>query len=99
MKKKKVFLHKDNAPGHTSMKIMTKQQELYVELLLCSPYSPDLAPGDICWLEALKKCLQERNLVDKDVRKPLEKLYRVTRKKEERRKNDIRTHQERKKND
>ncbi|CAF4760746.1 unnamed protein product [Pieris macdunnoughi] len=41
---KKVLVHQDNAPAHTSAVATTKLVELGYELLPQPPYSPDLAP-------------------------------------------------------
>ena len=58
MKKKKVLFHQDNAPCQKSIATMAKLHELHLELLLHTPYSPDLAPSNY-WLYAdLKRMLQ-----------------------------------------
>ena len=41
-----VLYHHDNAPSHTSLKAMTKLDQLRFELVAHPPYSPDLAPSD-----------------------------------------------------
>jgi hypothetical protein len=46
LKKKKVLLHQDNAPVHTSVVAMSKIPELQFELIDHPPYSPDLATSD-----------------------------------------------------
>ena len=47
----KVFYHQDNTPCCKSITTIAKLHELHFELLLHSPYSPDLAPSDY-WLFA-----------------------------------------------
>jgi len=46
LQKKKILLHQDNAPSHTSAVAMAKIHELRFELLDHPSYSPDLAPSD-----------------------------------------------------
>ena len=58
MKKKKVLFHQDNSPCHKSIATMLKLLELYFELLLHTPYSPDLTPSDYWLFAELKRMLQ-----------------------------------------
>jgi histone-lysine N-methyltransferase SETMAR len=53
LKKKKVLLHQDNAPVHTSAVAMVKIHELQFELIYHPPYSPDLSPRDFLLLPKL----------------------------------------------
>lgn len=58
MKKKKVLLHKDIKPCHIFIKTMINIQELHFNMLLYSPYSPDLTLNN-CYLVAdFTKCSQ-----------------------------------------
>ena len=54
MQKKKVLFHQDNALYHEPIATIAKLHELQFELLLHSPYSPDLTPATI-------GCLQTSN--------------------------------------
>ena len=49
LQKNKILFHQDNAPSYTSAVAVAKIHELRLELLVHSPYSPDLAPSD-CFL-------------------------------------------------
>lgn len=57
LQKKKILLHQDNAPSHTSVVAMAKIHELGFELLPHPPYSPDLAPSDFFLFPHLKIAL------------------------------------------
>jgi histone-lysine N-methyltransferase SETMAR len=58
--KKKVSLHQDNSPVHTSVIAMAKIYELKFELLPHAPYSPDLAPSDYFLFPNLKTWLSDK---------------------------------------
>ncbi len=57
MKTKKIIFLRDSAPCHKSMKVMSKLNELGINLLPRSPYSPDLAPSNYWLFADLKKML------------------------------------------
>jgi len=52
-----VLLLHDNAPAHTSASATSAVAKCGDELLLHPPYSPDLAPSDICLFPVLKEHL------------------------------------------
>jgi hypothetical protein len=54
---KKVLFHQENALCHISIKTTAILHELGYELLLLSPYSPDLAPSDLLLFANLKRLL------------------------------------------
>ena len=59
----KILFHQDNAPSHKSIATMAKLQELHFELLLHSPYSPDLhPPATMCCLQTAKEFFKETDL-------------------------------------
>ena len=60
MKKKNVLFHQDNAQCHKLIATMAKLHELYFELLLLPPYSPDLAPSDYWLFADLKRMIQRK---------------------------------------
>ena len=53
-----MLFHQDNTPCHKLIMTIAKLHELYFELLLHPPYSPDLAPSDYWLFENLKRMLQ-----------------------------------------
>jgi [histone H3]-lysine36 N-dimethyltransferase SETMAR len=55
--KKKVLFHQDNRLCHKSIKTTAKLHESSYELLLHSPYSPDLASTDFFLFADLKRML------------------------------------------
>lgn len=64
LNRKKVLLHRDNAPIHKSAIAMAKTHELHYEILPHPPYSPDLAPCDYHLFPNLKKWLGGKRFAD-----------------------------------
>lgn len=59
-----IMLLHDNAPVHTSRKVMATLDTLGFDLIGHPPYSPDLAPSDYFLFPNLKKDLRGRRFVD-----------------------------------
>ncbi|EGI58226.1 Histone-lysine N-methyltransferase SETMAR, partial [Acromyrmex echinatior] len=55
----------DNARPHTSLMTRQKLRELVWEVLMHSPYSPDLAPSDYHLFRSLQNSLDGKTLADK----------------------------------
>ena len=60
--RKDVIFHQDNARPHTSLVIRQKLRQLGWELLMYSPYSPDLAPLDCHFFLSLQSSLNDKTL-------------------------------------
>jgi len=68
----RLLYHHDNAPSHTSLKVMAKLDQLRFELVAHPPYSPDLAPSDYYLFPNFKRWPKERDShrMRKSSRKP-----------------------------
>jgi len=69
--RKGVVFHHDNAQPRTSLMTRNKLTELGWEVLMHSPYSPDLAPSDYHLFALCKICLMVKNW-------PIETLLKLT---------------------
>ena len=63
----KVLFHQNNALCHKSIIVMAKRHELHFELLLDSPYSPDLALSNYWLFADLKRMLQGKRFSSNEV--------------------------------
>ncbi|GFT72582.1 mariner Mos1 transposase [Trichonephila clavipes] len=64
--RKGVVFHHGNAKPHTSLVTRQKLLELGWDVLLHSPYSPDLAPSDYFLLRSLRNSLNSKNFNNDD---------------------------------
>ena len=64
--RKGIVFHHDNARSHTFLTSHTKLLELGWEVMLHSPYSPDLAPLDYHLFRSLQNFINDKNVSNND---------------------------------